>query len=140
MKQLKYLDFNEQLRKYSKILKEEHKCDLIVALNHMRVPDDNKMAENNKTDVLDLVFGGHDHSYVSELKKDTGVYVLKSGTDFETFTNFTVLFDVAEDDYKTYHESVKDKLTEDLVVSYCATNKRMFLSEKVHITSEFSPN
>ena len=116
---MKYLDFNETLQKYSKVLKEEHKCDLIVALNHMRVPDDNIMANGNSTDVLDLIFGGHDHSYVAELKEETGVYVLKSGTDFEVFTNFMVLFDVAEEDFKIYHDSIKDKLTEDIMVSYC---------------------
>jgi 2',3'-cyclic-nucleotide 2'-phosphodiesterase (5'-nucleotidase family) len=68
----------------------------------MRAPDDTRMSNMNNTDVLDLIFGGHDHSYVAELNKETGVYVLKSGTDFEVFTNFTVLFDVAEDDYNTY--------------------------------------
>jgi 5'-nucleotidase len=134
------LDYNTVLQEYSKKLKEEHKCDLIVALNHMRVPDDNKMAETNNTDVLDLIFGGHDHSYVAELKQETGVYVLKSGTDFEVFTNFTVLFDVAQDDYNTYYESIKDKLDENLVVSYCPKNKRVFISEKVPITAQFDPD
>ena len=44
--------------------------------------------------VLDMIFGGHDHSYVSFLNKETDVYIQKSGTDFEVFTNLTCLFDV----------------------------------------------
>jgi 2',3'-cyclic-nucleotide 2'-phosphodiesterase (5'-nucleotidase family) len=47
-KDLKYLDFNQTLRKYSKILRDDYKCDMIIAINHMSLPDDRKMAiENN---------------------------------------------------------------------------------------------
>jgi 2',3'-cyclic-nucleotide 2'-phosphodiesterase (5'-nucleotidase family) len=94
---LKYLDYNEKLREYSRILKKKHRCDLVVALNHMRVPDDINMAETNNTDVLDLIFGGHDHHHMEKLVQETGVYVVKSGTDFEHFNNFTMLTDVSED-------------------------------------------
>jgi hypothetical protein len=31
----------------------------------MRVPEDLDMAEKNNTDVLDMILGGHDHSYVA---------------------------------------------------------------------------
>ena len=41
---LKYVDYNESLRKYSKILKEQG-ADLIIALNHMRKPEDLDMAQ-----------------------------------------------------------------------------------------------
>ena len=37
---LEYIDYHESLKKYSKILKDEHKCDLVVALNHMKVTED----------------------------------------------------------------------------------------------------
>lgn len=50
------------------MLRNEHQCDLIMALNHMRVPDDLKMArDNNSPDVVDMIFGGHDHLYYREL-------------------------------------------------------------------------
>jgi len=29
---IKYIDYNQVLREYSKLLKEEHKCDLVVAI------------------------------------------------------------------------------------------------------------
>ena len=41
---MKYLDYNDVLREYSAKLKNEEKCDLVVALNHMRLPDDLIMA------------------------------------------------------------------------------------------------
>jgi 2',3'-cyclic-nucleotide 2'-phosphodiesterase (5'-nucleotidase family) len=74
----------------------------------MRAPEDLDMSNQNSTDVLDLIFGGHDHSYVSQLNLQTGVYVLKSGCDFEVFNNFTVLFGVEQDDYSCYYDQIKD--------------------------------
>lgn len=97
---LEYKDYNEVLQETSKILKEDHNCDLIIAINHMRVPEDEDMAEKNASpEVLDMIFGGHDHSYYRKLNESTGVFIQKSGTDFECFTNLTVLFGVEEDDY-----------------------------------------
>lgn len=34
------------------------------------------------------------------------MYIQKSGTDFENFSNLTVLFDVSEDDYEEFSERV----------------------------------
>jgi 5'-nucleotidase len=36
-------------------------CDIIVALTHMRFPNDIRLAENTKG--IDLILGGHDHVY-----------------------------------------------------------------------------
>mmetsp|Transcript_5008 Transcript_5008/g.7495 ORF Transcript_5008/g.7495 Transcript_5008/m.7495 type:complete len:157 (-) Transcript_5008:1020-1490(-) len=65
--QVFYEDYNETLRRLSKKLKTEDKCDIIIALNHMRLPEDKDMAEKNTTDVVDMIFGGHDHCYHSDL-------------------------------------------------------------------------
>jgi len=79
-----------------------------MALNHVRVPDDLKMArENSCPETLDMVFGGHDHHYFRTLAEETDVFVQKSGSDFEDFTNLIVLFDVKEEDYLAYTEKVK---------------------------------
>ena len=88
------------LRRLSKKLKEEEGCDLVIALNHMRLPEDTDMANENTSEVVDMIFGGHDHCYHSDLNPETGVYVLKSGTDFEVFTNMLVLFGVEEADFE----------------------------------------
>jgi 2',3'-cyclic-nucleotide 2'-phosphodiesterase (5'-nucleotidase family) len=50
-------------------------CDLVIAINHMRAPEDMDMAAKNSTDIVDMIFGGHDHSYISELNHDTNIYV-----------------------------------------------------------------
>lgn len=55
-------------------------ADLIVALTHMREPNDNKLAEN-VGDQIDLILGGHDHFYSHSLIN--GCHVLRSGTDFK---------------------------------------------------------
>lgn len=62
--QLEYQDYNQVLQEISSTLKEKEGCDLVVAINHMRVPEDVDMAQKNKgSEVLDFIFGGHDHSY-----------------------------------------------------------------------------
>ena len=53
----------------------------------MRVPDDKKMAANHDSSTVDMLFGGHDHTYFIELNHETNVHITKSGTDFECFTN-----------------------------------------------------
>lgn len=62
----------------------------------MRKPEDDDMSNKNRCpEVVDLILGGHDHSYVAQLNQLTNVYILKSGCDFETFSNFTILFGVS---------------------------------------------
>lgn len=107
--EMKYIDFNESLKEWSKKLKEEHKCDYIVALNHVRLPDDEKMAAENSSDVVDMIFGGHDHCYARSLNADTNVFIQKSGTDFECFTNLTVLEGVELDDFKVFLEKFNEE-------------------------------
>ena len=42
----------------------------------MRVPEDEDMAEKNKSpEILDMIFGGHDHSYYRKLNENTGVFI-----------------------------------------------------------------
>lgn len=55
--------------------------------------------------MVDFIFGGHDHSYFTDLNLETDVFTLKSGTDFECFSNLTVFFDVENDNLlKNYIE------------------------------------
>lgn len=63
-------------------LREEHKVDVVVALTHMRQPNDIILAESVAG--IDLVLGGHDHFYaVTQCGTCT---VVKSGTDFREFS------------------------------------------------------
>lgn len=55
-------------------------AEIVIALTHMREPNDNKLAE--KTDgIIDIILGGHDHYYNHSFIK--GTHVLRSGTDFK---------------------------------------------------------
>ena len=66
----------------------EDGCEVVIALTHMRTPNDIRLAEN-VTDV-DLILGGHDHVY--EVLKVNNRYILKSGTDFRQFSKITLDF------------------------------------------------
>ncbi|KAI5856200.1 Metallo-dependent phosphatase [Durotheca rogersii] len=55
-------------------------ADIVIAITHMREPNDNKLAE--QTDgIIDIILGGHDHYYNHSVIK--GTHVLRSGTDFK---------------------------------------------------------
>jgi 5'-nucleotidase, C-terminal domain len=62
------------------VLKREG-CELIIAVTHMREPNDIKLAEKTPPGLIDLILGGHDHFY--SLQKVNSTYVLRSGTDFK---------------------------------------------------------
>ncbi|KAK5634360.1 hypothetical protein RRF57_010074 [Xylaria bambusicola] len=55
-------------------------AEIVIALTHMREPNDNKLAD--QTDgIIDIILGGHDHYYNHSFIK--GTHVLRSGTDFK---------------------------------------------------------
>lgn len=54
-------------------------CDFVIALTHMRQPDDDRLAR--EVDGIDLILGGHDH--VLRTARVGGKWVVKSGTDFK---------------------------------------------------------
>ena len=92
---LEYTDFVVKGREMTAMLKSKpHNCDLVVALTHMRCPDDRVLAEG--VPEIDLILGGHDHSYVTEVDESTGVFLIKSGTDFEEFNDIDLSFDASE--------------------------------------------
>ncbi len=69
-KETKYLDPVEIAQDMSRILKEEHSCDLIICLSHLgyyykRNPDkisDLNLAKTTKN--IDLIIGGHTHTFL----------------------------------------------------------------------------
>ncbi|KZS99021.1 Metallo-dependent phosphatase [Sistotremastrum niveocremeum HHB9708] len=110
----KWIDPVEVGLKLSKALRDPagpHKCDLVIALTHSRIPNDIELAKALKARTfvadpsianshgVDIIFGGHDHLYyvakgctswtnydlqlpVLGAEADDGVLVIKSGTDF----------------------------------------------------------
>jgi len=87
-----YEDFISCSEKLCKFLKQEKGCDLVVALTHMTLPNDQLLAASVPS--IDIILGGHDHMYVSEVNKETGVFIIKSGTDFEEFSDINIQFGI----------------------------------------------
>ena len=81
---ISYTSFTSSASHHASLLKS-HGCHLIIALTHMRLPNDLILAKN--TPQIDIILGGHDHMYESSVDKKTGVFVVKSGTDFEEFSD-----------------------------------------------------
>lgn len=84
-----YKDFVEEGKRLVKMLKEKEKVDYIIALTHMRMPNDQRLASN--VDGIDIILGGHDHDY--EVKIVNSKHIIKSGTDFRTFSFIQLHFD-----------------------------------------------
>ena len=59
-----YTDFVEAAENLTAQLKDENDCDIVIALTHMRQPNDIKLAENVSR--IDLILGGHDHDVQKE--------------------------------------------------------------------------
>ena len=62
-------------------------ADIIIAITHMREPNDNKLAKNMNGEI-DLILGGHDHFYAHSLIN--GTHVLRSGCDFKQLSYLEV--------------------------------------------------
>ncbi|KAF9228782.1 Metallo-dependent phosphatase [Gyrodon lividus] len=73
----KFQDMAETGRELSRLLRGEHRCDLIIALTHARVPNDIQLAKDLFASSpsaqkarpiagehgVDIILGGHDHVY-----------------------------------------------------------------------------
>ncbi|KAG1650224.1 Trifunctional nucleotide phosphoesterase protein YfkN [Nymphon striatum] len=102
-----YLDFVDEGRKLARMLKDQG-CDLVIALTHMRNPNDFRLAEN--VSEIDLILGGHDHVYEVNLINDK--YVIKSGTDFRQLSKITVDFDNLKKDVHIEEVNITGKYEE----------------------------
>ncbi|KAJ4289351.1 hypothetical protein N0V88_007102 [Collariella sp. IMI 366227] len=63
-------------------------ADIIIALTHMREPNDNKLATQLGGENIDIILGGHDHFYAHSLIN--GTHVLRSGSDFKQLSYLEV--------------------------------------------------
>ena len=88
-----YEDFRVVAARLSLLLRlPPHSCDAVVALTHMRQPNDDALARSCPD--LDAILAGHDHHYgVTEV---CGTSIFKSGTDFETFTSIELALDAGD--------------------------------------------
>lgn len=86
---VEYVDFVEAAKELSAHLREIEKVDLVVALTHMRVPNDNRLADE-AGGAVDLVLGGHDHFVYQKQSEKTGMHVIKSGCDFKNLSEIEI--------------------------------------------------
>ncbi|KAK7498038.1 hypothetical protein BaRGS_00010626 [Batillaria attramentaria] len=81
-----FSDFVTEGRRLGQMLKQQG-ADIVIALTHMRWPNDERLAE--EAPEIDIILGGHDHDY--DIKEVNGKYVLKSGTDFRNLSKLTLV-------------------------------------------------
>lgn len=62
--EMEFLDPLEIGNKLAKMLKEDHKCDMVVCLSHLGYTADKKLAE--KSSNIDIIIGGHSHTYMKD--------------------------------------------------------------------------
>ena len=70
---VKYLDPAKEAQRWTDYLKNEKKCDLVICISHLgwemgKKVDDDDNRVIPKTRGIDLVLGGHSHTYFSGLK------------------------------------------------------------------------
>ncbi|CAB9518094.1 venom 5'-nucleotidase [Seminavis robusta] len=80
---VEYEGFVEYIKRRVPELVAEHQVDGVIAMSHMRMPNDYKLAEECGG-YVDILLGGHDHHYESTIKNN--IRILNSGTDFSDFT------------------------------------------------------
>lgn len=119
-----YEDFIKSARKWCKKLREQD-CELVIALTHMRMPNDKKLT--SKVPDLDLVLGGHDH--MSAMVNINDTMLCKSGTDFREFSMIKIRLGCTNEALLSEpHESVINH------------KKSLIMScDKTLITSEYEP-
>ena len=84
-----YRDFVEEGKKLSRELKSAG-AEIVIALTHMRLPNDVKLAQEVKD--IDIILAGHDHHYEIKKTEPHGTLIFKSGTDFRQLTDAIVTF------------------------------------------------
>ena len=85
---VEYTDFVVAGRRLASELRREQGCHVVVALTHMRVPNDERLAA--EAPEFDVVLGGHDHHYEVRKVEPHGVLMVKSGTEFRWVTRVSV--------------------------------------------------
>ncbi len=88
--EVNYVDYVDVGKRLNAELRAQG-VDMVIALTHMRNPNDIRLAK--EVPELDLILGGHDHDVYSDTVN--GVPLIKSGTDFRNFTNISVTLGAA---------------------------------------------
>lgn len=102
---------------------------MIIALTHMRTPNDMILAQNCHK--LDLILGGHDHVY--EVVKINNLHVIKSGTDFRQFSKIILSKSQQELDVQIERIDVTASYAEDAELKAELNHYSEMIEEKMGI-------
>ena len=108
-------------------MREEKKCDLVIALTHNRTPNDLMLAE--QVGDIDFILGGHDHIY--SVERVNGTYMINSGCDFK---EFNVLDLVPLENLASTEVDMLIKNDE------VYKNRYKFIAERVTVDSSWEPD
>lgn len=103
-----YIDYVEQGRQFSKQLRDEG-AEYVIALTHMRTPNDVRLAEN--VDEIDLILGGHDHCF--EVSRVNNKYIVKSGSDFRQLGKISLTLNSEKIDIDIEEITIDSRFSED---------------------------
>ena len=118
-------DFIECGKRWAKKLKEEG-CEIVIALTHMRLPNDEKLSQG--VEDIDLILGGHDHC--DAVKPGDHNLLIKSGSDFREFSIIKVKVGCTED---TLNNKPKE--------SFAKPDRKLLMTwEQVKVTSDYEPD
>lgn len=106
--QILYKDFISEGNRIASELRAEG-VDLVVALTHMRLPNDQLFANNVQG--VDLVLGGHDHFY--HVETINGILLAKSDSDFKCYTQIDVTFCNGKPTYEYKKVEITSEVPED---------------------------
>jgi len=118
---IEYEDFVQCTKRLAPALRNIHGVDIVIALTHMRLPNDRRLAREAGSE-LDLILGGHDHDYcVEEVNK---VHIVKSGTDFRDLSAIWLKRRVGEnvEIVSMEHIEINSKVPEDSEVAELVSN------------------
>ncbi|KAL9643310.1 hypothetical protein ABK040_014765 [Willaertia magna] len=76
-KSFKFLPSVPIAKKLVKELREEDKCDVVIAITHLNLQHDKELA--NKVNGIDVIIGGHDHTVQTTMVN--GCFIHKAGHD-----------------------------------------------------------
>lgn len=63
-KGMKFLDPVNTANEFAELLRSQHKCDVVICLSHLGYEQDMTLAESTRN--IDLIIGGHSHTYMKE--------------------------------------------------------------------------
>lgn len=129
-------DFVSSAQRLARRLKDEDSCDMVIAMTHMRLPNDRRLAKLCQD--VDMILGGHDHLFAVEKHKE--VLVVKSGSDFLSISELKVeLWDGVEFEQNTLQLN-DDNIKTDFEYKYLLKDKWKVSLFKRDVTKDIVPH